>query len=375
MTFDPFDELPPAVISPEQCTVRADQIDMIIDDMAACSTRNLEIVPYTIDEKGNYYSFTRGSVANASATTRKGEFDSISSYFTGIITGSHNQDVSCLVVGNKGAGKSFTVLSLCYQCARKISAFVNNGDESRWPDYYNLHALTACILEEECSRLMNIQQRYVVKNFDDVSIGWNSRSWRDEGNSNKNDVFTVNRTDNCIQFMSAPHSFMIDKVPRSLVSHYIEMDEKYFDQGFTTIKLFKPITMFRQGKIINPYLSIDNRKYVAYVIPKPPQELYEAYNKLREKCKNIAIKQSREKMEGSAEKKKADTPSDKKRQQWAAWLGRAAPEVNVLVGKGMEPEKALYKVAVKQGQTRGAIGYLIRSGTFEKYGFVPKPVT
>ncbi len=330
-----------------------------------------EIVPYYTDVDGNFYSFTRGEEEHITRREMSKGYYSLSDYFVNIILGKHNQDISCLVVGNKGAGKSATVLSLAYHCAVKISMFLNNGDDSLWPNYYNLHELTACILEEESNRLMNVQQKYVIKNFDDISLGWNSRSWRDESNTNKNDVFTINRTDNCIQFFSVPNQFLLDKVPRSLVSHYIEMDEKHFDQGFTTIKMFKPVTMFRQGKIINPYLSVDNKKYVAYAIPKPPQELWDGYNKLRERCKNIAVNERNE--SNKENKTKHEGTNEKRRSAWRAWLGRAAPLINEQLGQGVSPEKALYRVAMDQGQTRGAVSFLMRSGEFEKYGFVQQP--
>lgn len=334
--------------------------DMVIDP-------KLVECPYNLGEDKRYYAFTRGTAAHASITNGVNGYESLSDYFVETITGKHNQDISCLVVGPKGSGKSNTVLSISYACAVKLAKKM--GGE--WQDYYNLHELTACILEERANELMNLQRRFVIKNFDDISLGWNARNWRDEDNSIKNDIFTINRTDNCIQFFSVPNQFLLDKVPRSLVSHYIEMDRQYFNRGFVTIKLFKPVTLFRQkDKIINPYLSINGKKYESYLIPKPPQELSDDYDILRRKAKELAMKRRAELRDETLIKGHGQTIAEKKHAAWNAWMGRVAPEIETCVNSGLSAERAMYKIASKTGQTRGAAQYLIREGALERYGFV-----
>jgi hypothetical protein len=146
----------------------------------------------------------------------------------------------------------------------------------------------AVILESEANALMAIQDRYQVKNYDDIGIGWGARNWQDKDNKDKNDVFQINRTDSTIQVFSVPNQFLLDKVPRSLVSHYAEMDQQFFEHGFTTIKMFKPQTLFREGKIIQPYLHMDRTKYVLFRVPKPPQDLIDFYQAKRRANKNAA---------------------------------------------------------------------------------------
>jgi hypothetical protein len=146
----------------------------------------------------------------------------------------------------------------------------------------------AVILESEATALMAIQDKYQVKNYDDIGIGWGARNWQDKDNKDKNDVFQINRTDATIQIFSVPNQFLLDKVPRSLVSHYAEMDQQFFEHGFTTIKMFKPQTLFREGKIIQPYLHMDRTKYVLFRVPKPPQDLIDFYQKKRRENKNAA---------------------------------------------------------------------------------------
>jgi hypothetical protein len=260
------------------------------------------IVPYNIDENGNVRAFTRGVDMQDGHISEK--YDSLSGYWVDTITNSFDQDISAMWVGAKGSGKSSAVLSVCHQSAIKVSAWVNDG--STWEDFYNLHELTACILEEDSTKLMNIQRKYVIKNFDDIGIGWGARNWRDEENQEKNDIFQINRTDNAIQCFSVPNQFLLDKVPRSLVSHYIEMDHQLFELGFTTIKVFKPKTLFREGKIFNPYLQVDRSKFVNYLIPAPPHDLWSEYKKLRARNKDIAIKARAESRKKSAEAKELE---------------------------------------------------------------------
>lgn len=268
----------------------------LIDPSSAISPE-----PYSVYPNGKVWSFGRGY--DKTGGKESTAFNSISSYMVDIVTSSFDQDISCLFVGNKGTGKSSTVLSICYHAAVKIAAWYNeksNNADHKWQEFYNLEELTACILEKDANRLMGIQRPHVIKNYDDIGIGWGARNWRDEDNIQKNDIFQINRTDSAIQFFSIPNQFLLDKVPRSLVSHYVEMDGKFFELGYTTIKLFKPKTMFREGKIINPFLLVDRNKFVNYLIPKPPHDLWQAYKELRSKNKDTAIR------DRAAQKKKMD---------------------------------------------------------------------
>jgi len=348
--------------------------------------QNPPIDPYVVYPNGVYWAFTRGN--DKTGGNPNTQFDSISQYWTDIVTGPYDQDVSALFVGPKGAGKSASVLSICYHCAHKIAAWVNDG--SQWDDYYNLHELTACILEDESTRLMNIQRKYVVKNFDDIGIGWGARNWRDEDNVQKNDIFQINRTDNAVQCFSVPNQFLLDKVPRSLVSHYVEMDQKMFELGYTTIKLFKPKTMFREAKIINPFLVVNRNKFVNYLIPAPPHDLWMEYKKLRSKNKDIAIRmrqedkvKRQEKRELEEEVKLAKLIKSKNRdeetamkiskteqihREWDVKFRDLIPEIiRFEVESGKPLEKCLNLVARKHGLEGSPTGYFKREKLLEKY--------
>jgi hypothetical protein len=226
-----------------------------------------------------WFSFTRGLKAHPHGESHK--FDYLVEHFVDEITGPYDQDISLLLVGNKGRGKSICGVSLCFYAACELAERLGG----KWQDYFDPVRNLAVILESEATALMGIQDKYQCKNYDDIGIGWSARSWQKSGNQEKNAVFQINRTDSTIQVFSVPNQFLLDKVPRSLVSHYAEMDQQFFSHGFTTVKMFKPETLFREGKIIQPYLAMDRTKYVLFRVPKPPQDLVEFYQAKRKKNK------------------------------------------------------------------------------------------
>lgn len=231
-----------------------------------------------------FFSFTRS--LNAVPFGESHKYDYLVEFFADEILGPYDQDISLLLVGNKGRGKSLAALSLSYYTACEIAERLGGS----WKEYFNPETNLAVILEEEANSVMAIQKKYQVKNYDDIGIGWGARNWQDADNKNKNDVFQINRTDSTLQVFSVPNQFLLDKVPRSLVSHYGEMAQQFFAHGFTTMKLFEPETLFREGKIIQPYLNVDRTKYVLFRIPKPPEDLVQYYKKRRSENKTSATK-------------------------------------------------------------------------------------
>lgn len=229
-----------------------------------------------------FYNFTRGLQYKPHGESHKYEF--LVEFFANEITGPYDQDISFLLVGNKGRGKSMCALAISYYTACELAERLGG----KWTDYFNPDTNMAVILEEEANKVMGIQTKYQIKNYDDIGIGWGARNWQDQDNKDKNDVFQINRTDNTVQIFSVPNQFLLDKVPRSLVSHYGEMAQQFFAHGFTTVKIFEPETLFREGKIIQPYLNVERSKYVLFRIPKPPEDLVQYYKKRRRANKELA---------------------------------------------------------------------------------------
>jgi hypothetical protein len=247
-------------------------------------SETMPLNPPSLTLVNNFFSFTRGLEEKPTHESHK--FDFLVEHFVDIITSKYNQDVSLLIVGNKGRGKSLAALSLCYYSGCELAERLGG----KWTDYFNPETNMAVILPDQANKVMSIEDKYAVKNFDDIGIGWGARNWQDKENKEKNDIFQINRIDQTIQVFSVPNQFLLDKVPRSLVSHYAEMDQQFFEYGFTTVKIFKPVTLFRVGKLIQPHLSVDRTKFVLYRVPKPPDDLIKYYNDMRRKNKELAVK-------------------------------------------------------------------------------------
>lgn len=217
----------------------------------------------------------------------------LSRFFAETVTNAYNQDISFLLVGKKGQGKSWAQLSIAYHTARHLADILGG----KWNDYFSMDNV-AIIDPIRAVDVISNAQRHNVYIYDDIGVGWNARNFSRDENKQKNDIFQINRVDNTVQMFSVPNQFLLDKVPRSLVSHYGEMDRMYFSRGFSTMKLFQPRTLFREGKQIAPYLFQDGSKYIRYVIPAPPKELRDEYDQLRLKITREQIKKRRELLQG-----------------------------------------------------------------------------
>lgn len=260
------------------------------------------------------------------------KYDNLSRFFAETVTSEFNQDISFLMVGKKGTGKSFTQLSLAYSTACEIAQIVGGT----WHDYFDIDTNMAIVDPNKANEVMGIQTKHAVKVFDDIGIGWGSRNWQDEQNKAKNDIFQINRVDNTVQMFSVPNQFLLDKVPRSLVSHYAETHQQFFKKGFVTIKLFEPQTIFREGKIIQPYLQVNRNKFVIYAVPRPPSELAAKYKEMRQEITYKIIKMRREQIteEGGVTKAKNASRKEKMHQKSYGFVKRA--EELILIGESFD---------------------------------------
>ena len=295
------------------------------------------------------------------------KYECLSRFFARTVTSDFNQDISFLLVGNKGTGKSFAQLSLAYHTACHIAEILGGT----WQDYFNIETNLASIDPESANRVMAVQSKYAVKVFDDISIGWGSRNWQNEENKAKNDIFIINRVDNQVQMFSVPNQFLLDKVPRSLVSHYAETYQAFFKHGFVTIKLFKPTTMFRAGKVINPYLEINRNKYEVYAIDMPPPELVRRYREIRREATTIMIKRRAEAIQKEREDQKK-SPRDqlnsrtRKALDKAEALVEAADKIRL---KGATPSAALFEAGKEMRVHPDTIKYWIKRGFTRSLGY------
>lgn len=219
-----------------------------------------------------------------------GNTSNICKHWAGISTGQHNQDVSMMIEGPKGTGKSYTGVTLCVNSAKWEAEFLG----SDWRDHFDLERTAAIVDTDKADEVMLNTGRHDVRLFDDISLAWGNRNWQSDENKDKNDIFIINRIDNTINILTSPNSKLIDVVPRSNVNFKGEMDTPYFNFGHTSLKVFKPIPMYRAAgyKVLDPYLRVGRDKIILYMIEAPPKRLIDAYNKERSRATE-AIKKTR----------------------------------------------------------------------------------
>lgn len=305
-------------------------------------------------------SFLRGKDKTAGHQSMK--YDSLSRFFVDTITGPYNQDISFLLVGKKGSGKSYTSMSIGHRCGLLLAETLGGT----WLDYFNPELNIATIDPNEANRVMSNMDKYQVKIFDDIGIGWGARNWQDEQNKAKNDVVQISRISRQIQIYSVPSQFLLDKVPRSLVSHYGETYQQFFKLGYVVIKVFEPQILHRQGKIIQPHLVANRSKYVIYTIPTPPEEIARAYDKIREETTLRVAKQKMdeikngEEMKGMGHESRRQKMVEKAKELW----GFAEP----LVLKGESSTAALKEVCKERGIPWTTVRYWKDSGVFREIG-------
>lgn len=190
-------------------------------------------------------------------------------------TSKYNQHVTTMTVGKTGSGKSNANLSIGYTYACKVADIM--GGE--WEDYFNLDHI-GIITREEIFKVMQINTKYAYLMLDDIGVGWNARKWQDDFNNILNDILQTFRTDNTALSLTLPNSFLIDKVPRSLIHYFIEMDIPVFDKGFTIAKVFEVVMKPRQNKVYMMYPRA-KEKYVRYAFPKAPDAITVPYEERR----------------------------------------------------------------------------------------------
>lgn len=228
-------------------------------------------------------------------------------------TSLYNQHVTTMTVGKTGSGKSNMNLAVGYAYACKVA----NKMGGEWQDYFNLDNI-GIITREEIYRVMMIEKKYSYLMLDDIGVGWNARKWQDDFNNILNDILQTFRTDNTALAVTLPDSFLIDKVPRSMVHFFIEMDMPLFDKGMTVAKVFETVRKPRQGKTYFQYPRGET-KFVRYAFPLAPKEITEPYEEKRRQIgkdlKSERLEDFRVKMESMHAEEDDVSPSITKKER------------------------------------------------------------
>ena len=285
-----------------------------------------------------------------------GNTENLCKHWAGISGGKHNQDVSFMLEGPKGTGKSSTGLTLCVNSAKWEAQYLG-GD---WRDYFSLERTAAIIDTDKADEVMINTGKYDVRLFDDISLAWGNRNWQSDENKDKNDIFIINRIDNTINVLTSPNSKLIDVVPRSNVNFKGEMDSPYFNYGYTSMKVFKPIPMYHATgyKVLDPYMKIGRDKIVLYMIEAPPKRIWDEYNRERERATEAVKKNRKEKL---AERRGEVAPSQTLKEARAG-KKRMNPMTNKMIAEISEYDKVIMPVIQAGGNRKDVAEALVQSG-------------
>lgn len=285
---------------------------------------------------------------------RNKELFSLSAHFTDITTGPYKQDVMANFAGKKGTGKSYGSLKIAYETSIR-KADVLGGQPS---DYFDVERCVAIMDAEKMIDIMTSEEKNQTIISDDSGTIQGARKYHSEENQLLNDVFVVNRTLCNIYLSSAPESRHVDRQARDLPEHQIDFvrNRPGMTKGWTTCKYFEKIT--------NPHTSDSryrmhywrNAKVVRIIVDKPPQQMIDEYDKLREigmKKKQAALRELKEKREQEREGgggKTAKSPSRMEKKN--ARIERAQEVYDKMKLMGLTPKEALSELAKLPGDDR-----------------------
>lgn len=203
--------------------------------------------------------------------------------FASRITSRFNKDVILLLVGERGSGKSMSALYLAHKTAEEV-AKIKGGT---WQDYFTMENVAVI---DPASLLTKLQTLYIkpfsIFILDDAGVSWNSRNHATKSNILLNNILSVCRTSQSMIIITTISGDLIDKVPRQMASFHGEVAESYHHRGENYLKIFKMSKLSRAGKVIYSHLTFHEQdgtssKIVRWVTRMPPQEIVNAYNKLR----------------------------------------------------------------------------------------------
>lgn len=200
------------------------------------------------------------------------------------ITSKHNQHCSILIVGPMGTGKSWTALWISY----RVSVELANILGGKWQDYFSVDENTGIIDTDDIIKMVGNMKEHRPYIADDIGATWDARDFAKKGNKLLNKIAQTWRTENNLLILTIPDNFLLDKVPRSLVNYFIEMEMGLFDYGISVMKLFEVVRKHRQDKTHYVYIRNNGRQFVRHVSRKPPDEILDEYEPLRkQKAKEL----------------------------------------------------------------------------------------
>jgi hypothetical protein len=197
------------------------------------------------------------------------------------LCGGFNKDIKLFLVGAQGSGKSHSSIHLAIRVAEEVAKYKGGTWEKYFPaDMSHVFIGDA---EEHADALKHIRKHNVYI-LDDAGVSINARNFMTTYNKSLNDIFQTVRTDNALIIINAPDSFLIDNVPRNIVSFYGEVSESQHSVGLNFVKIFKLERKFRTGHTHYHHYQFGSQQVIRWRFRRIPEEMALAYEKRRDEA-------------------------------------------------------------------------------------------
>jgi hypothetical protein len=142
--------------------------------------------------------------------------------------------------------------------------------------------------------------------LDDAGVSINARNFMTTYNKSLNDIFQTVRTDNALIIINAPDTFLIDNVPRNIVSFYGEVSESQHSLGLNFVKIFKLERKFRSGQTHYHHYQFGNSQVVRWRFKMIPADMAAAYEIRRDQATQMIKSHAGEKRPDSKQTKRVE---------------------------------------------------------------------
>ena len=195
------------------------------------------------------------------------------------LCGGFNKDIKLFLVGAQGSGKSHSSIHLAIRVAEEVAKYKGGTWEKYFPrDMSHVFIGDA---EEHADALKHIKKHNIYI-LDDAGVSINARNFMTTYNKSLNDIFQTVRTDNALIIINAPDSFLIDNVPRNIVSFYGEVSESQHSVGLNFVKIFKLERKFRSGSTHYHHYQFGSQQIIRWRFRNIPEDMAAAYEKRRD---------------------------------------------------------------------------------------------
>jgi len=206
------------------------------------------------------------------------------------ITGEDKQDMSMIISGKKGSGKSRSSLYIAQRVAEEI-AIVLGGT---WKDYFSLDRNCALLEDTEgINKLAKSVGKHQVIVVDDAGVAVGSRDFATTKNKNFNTLLTICRTRRWFLIFNVPVRTHVDKQIRELVDCVAKVFKPYHKKGFNILKVHS--VELSESNANKPYThrySFKNRKVDMWVAFSPDKDMVMAYEDGRDAATDRIIMRS-----------------------------------------------------------------------------------